>query len=181
MQKTVYQNGRTIVYANKSKSATKIYTASICVLFVLCFWHSSVMAQAAFVSAQDEASGTNGKVDFSLGQSFTLRATGDNGTTINGIQQPFSIYTLGVEDEVANISVSVFPNPVTRGLVLKTPAGLKGKTEYALSGINGNILCSGPCLETETRIDMSEFTAATYVLTVFNKGKNIKSFTIIKH
>lgn len=151
------------------------------ILGFFCLSQVAALGQTAVVSAFNEPSGTNGSISYSVGQSFTLTGSGNDGTIINGIQQPFTIYTLGVIDENIGADISVFPNPTSKELVLKTEKAETGSMSYFLYDLNGKLIQTLPVTGSETLIDMNNMNAATYLLEVNHKGKSIKSFRIIKN
>ncbi|MCX6272178.1 MAG: carboxypeptidase-like regulatory domain-containing protein [Bacteroidetes bacterium] len=65
------------------------------ILFLGCCllgWGStSLLAQQGFVSTGGQATGAGGTVSFSIGQVDYLSAAGNNGTIIQGLQQPQSL------------------------------------------------------------------------------------------
>ena len=147
---------------------------------ILCLGCCSVYGQATFVSSHNEASGSSGRLSYSVGQSYTIQSSGTQGSTISGMQQPFAIYTLGVNEKNSKIKVTVFPNPVSRLLILKADNSKQGIREYELYDAKGSLKRSKQIAESETLIDMSDFQSATYILKVIDEGKVVKSFKIIK-
>lgn len=165
---------------NRAIEPNRIYLF-IGILCFLCFGFSSIYGQSAFVSSFNEPSGSNGAVSYTVGQSFTLHASNTAGSTINGIQQPFNIYTLGVNDNSVKIDITVYPNPVSKSLVLNMDTDNHQKSSYALFDLNGVQIFNKIITGAETLIDMSDLNPSSYVLNVINSGKIVKSFKIIKH
>jgi hypothetical protein len=55
-------------------------------------------SQSAIVVAGGDATGTGGKVSYSVGQIAFTYASGTNGSVTQGVQQPFEISNLGNDD-----------------------------------------------------------------------------------
>lgn len=159
----------------------KHFLFSALIFALLCFGNIAVFCQTAFVSTFNQSSGSNGKVSFTVGQSYTLKGTGSNGETINGIQQPYSIYTLGVDDAGFSLEISVFPNPVCDELILKTKDIELKNLSFTLYDLNGIPIETKGIMDSETLIQMDGLQAATYFLKVMNKDKSVKSFKVIKY
>ena len=161
-------------------SKSKFFQFSVILLLFICLGYTTGFSQSAFVSTYNESSGSNGKVSYTIGQSYTIKGIGSNGETVNGIQQPFSIYTLGVDDASLDIDVTIFPNPTYKELILKTGDSEMGNFSFSLYDMNGVLIKTKQIRNSETLIQMSGLQAATYMLNVMNSGKIVKSFKVIK-
>ena len=86
------------------------------IAFCLFGFGTAVQAQTAISAAGGDATGTGGSVSYSVGQLTYITNTGTNGSVSEGVQQPYEILTIGM-DEAKGISLaySVHPNP-TPGL-----------------------------------------------------------------
>jgi hypothetical protein len=165
----------------RTASKSKSYQASIIILVFLLFGYISSFCQTAIVSTFNEVSNSTGKVSYSVGQSYTLQGTGSNGKIVNGIQQPFNIYTLGVDEVSPAVNISIFPNPTCKELILKADEDKISKMSYSLYDMNGTLIDSKQLWNSETLIQMSGLQVATYLLKVMDSGKIIKTFKVIKN
>ena len=80
---------------------------------------SKVQSQNNFVSTGANISGSGGTLSYSLGQLTYSALNGLSGSIYQGVQQPYEIYTVGIEDVKLNISLSIYPNPSTNVVFLQ--------------------------------------------------------------
>ena len=83
--------------------------------------------------------------------------------------------------ELISLEFTVYPNPVTDFLKLKTGNYEIENLRYQLYGINGNVLLSNKVELNETNTSMQNFIPATYFLKLIQGNKDIKTFKIIKN
>ncbi len=144
----------------------------------------SMFGQSTVVPAGGTASGSGGSVTYTVGQIANQKVDGNGLYIIEGVQQPYEIQVVGVDNYPGiNLSAKVYPNPTIDKVVLSI-----SNFEIPSSGlflqlfdINGKQLKMMVIKEEQTEIDLSDFAAATYQLRVIN-GKNvIKTFKVIKN
>ncbi|MBK9630415.1 MAG: T9SS type A sorting domain-containing protein [Saprospiraceae bacterium] len=141
--------------------------------------------QNTTLSSGATASGTGGTSDYSVGQVFYTTATGPNGASNQGVQQPYQVTTsVGDELDQVKLVMKVYPNPTMSGLVLiidpNSNSSLKGMN-LQIYDINGKRLFSEKILKYETPINMESLVASYYILNVYQASKLIKSFKILKN
>lgn len=143
---------------------------------------SGLLAQQAIVVAGGAATGSGGTVSYSVGQVAYSCIENANGTVIQGIQMPFEIFVLGIDD-YKNISllISVFPNPTHDFIKLKLESEKFIKLSFLLVDINGELLIKQNITENETPIAMETLPASIYFLKVIDNGVLVKTFKIIKN
>lgn len=142
---------------------------------------ANIWAQQGTVTSGGTASGGNGNISYSLGQ--TIYTTNSNGTGANsqGIQQPYEIFTLGTDDFIAkNLKMSLYPNPTVNFITLKMESFASNSYEYNLFDMMGKTILYERIQEVETEICLDNLPSSTYFLNVLNNKKIIKSFKIIK-
>lgn len=94
---------------------------------------------------------------------------------------PMAQYTVAATTGLDLVDVTlltVYPNPTADVLVLKT--GELSNVSFLLSDAEGRILQRSKISSVETSIDFSSYASGVYHLTLNQKGKAIKSFSIIK-
>ncbi len=94
---------------------------------------------------------------------------------------PMAQYTVAATTGLNLVDVtllSVYPNPTTDVLVLKT--GELSNVSFWLSDSEGRTLQKSEVSTSETSVDFSGYASGVYYLTLTQKGKSIKSFSIIK-
>lgn len=143
---------------------------------------TGIKAQTGIITSGGNASGIGGSVSYSLGQVFYTRNTGSNGSVTQGVQQPYEISVITSTDEAKEINLtwSVYPNPATEVLTLKTE---EIKTEdlcFQLYDITGKIIENKKIETIETIIQVGKLLPGIYFLKVSGNGKEVKTFKIIK-
>jgi len=149
----------------------------------------SLLAQQTVATSGGNASGGGGTVSYTVGQVAYTTSTGSNGSSAQGVQQPFEISVETALEEAKNISLemSVYPNPVTDYLILKIDGEVKTQCIASLHNLNGVILQTLKIETNETTIPMQGYSSGTYFLKVAVTTQNIalprviKTFKIIKH
>lgn len=150
-------------------------------LFAICL--SSIYAQKDAVASGGDASGSGGKASYSVGQVVYTTNSGSNGSSAQGVQQPYEIYiTTGIESvSEINLLVSTYPNPTSDVLNLIIDRSNFDNLSYQLMDINGKLLTSDVITKTNTSISMNELPAAIYFIKIISSNQEIKTFKIIKN
>ena len=138
-------------------------------------------AQQAIPASGGSAAGSGGSVSYSVGQVLYSSLGGPAGTVVQGVQQPYEISVVSKTgaSEIL-LECSVFPNPATDRLVLKTEGEWKDAIA-SLYGAGGKILESYKIRSVETPIDMGQRISAVYYLKVTRNGRVLKTFKIIRN
>ena len=158
----------------------KKFTLSALILFSLAL--TTANAQQSINSSGGEASGSGGSASYSLGQIVYKTSSGVNGSSAQGVQQPFEIsITSGIQEQSISLNLSAYPNPASDFLVLNVKENNFAKLSFQLLDSRGRILESGPVRENSTTISLDELASATYFLKVTQNNKEIKTFKIIKN
>jgi hypothetical protein len=141
-----------------------------------------INAQNAIITSGGNATGTGGKVSYSIGQVAYKTQTGTTGTITQGVQQPFEIVTLSGE-EFANIKLEaiVYPNPTTTTVTLKISDFNLENLNYQFFDIQGRLINEGKISNEETIFNMEKYTTSTYILKINSNTTELKTFKIIKN
>lgn len=151
-----------------------------CMLFLSTIGLFQINAQENINSTGGKATGTNGTVTYSVGQTVFNTSSSESGTILEGVQQPYEIFiTTGIEMTTINLELKVFPNPTTNILNLTVEIEENGLS-YQIFNISGKILESKKINSRITQIGMLDLKPSTYFLRVLKKDQIIKSFKIIK-
>lgn len=128
------------------------------------------------------ASGSGGTVSYSVGQMVYTKNEGSTGSVFQGVQQPYEISVITSIKEVEGISLdfSVYPNPASDFLRLRTTNSELKNLRYQLYDISGNVLLSNEIESTETNISMQNLLPGNYFLRISSASIEIKTFKIIK-
>lgn len=137
-------------------------------------------AQEAVVASGKSVTDTGGSVSYSVGQVVYTVNTGTNGEMTQGVQQPYEITTLGIDEHPEmSLQFSVYPNPTSDILTLSITNFSSSGLNYSLFDVNGRMIESKKISESQTSIDMKSQQSAIYFVKITN-NKEIKTFKIIK-
>ncbi len=154
-------------------------------LLLIAIGLTETKAQQSINATGKNATGSGGSVSYSVGQVTYQTNTGANGSVAQGVQQPYEISVIGIDEaKDINLSVSAYPNPTTDYLELKVDASTTLSIQsmsYQLFDMNGKLLKSEVISGSQTRIAMNNFVAATYFVKITKGNKEIKTFKIIKN
>ncbi len=143
---------------------------------------TALNAQETIVVSGGDATGSGGTANYSVGQMVYSTATGSNGSVAQGVQQAFEISTtLGIENNLINLSFIVYPNPTTNVLTLKIGNFNQNNMKYALFDIQGRLLNQQKIQQENTNISTENLAPAIYFLKIFDQNNIIKIFKIIKN
>ena len=160
------------------------------ILFGFCIFGYGIATQAqeAATTAGGDASGSGGKVNYTIGQIVYTTNTGGNGTITQGVQQPYEVFVLQAVNELGYgkdiLGINLFPNPTDNIIKLKIDAaaihGLQS-ISYMLYDMNGKLIENNKVNGTETSISMGALSPAIYFLKVTENSKELKVFKIVKN
>lgn len=164
--------------ANYNKYKVRIY-----VVIVLSFSLFSVKAQQSVHVAGGNSIGSDGSVSYTVGQVVCSSIIANNGSILQGVQQPYEISVVTSIENAKGIclSVTAYPNPTTNYLTLYIEDFDISNLSYQLFDINGKILQNKKITSNQTSIGMSNLIPATYFVKVIQKNKEVKTFKIIKN
>ena len=143
-------------------------------------------AQETITTTGGEATGNAGSVSYTIGQIAVQTVSNGNASIAEGVQQPYEIQTVGV-DNYPNITLNamVYPNPTADRLTLAVGANLVGANSYSplqaiLFTTNGQPLQTVTVAGEHTVVDMTNVAAGTYYLRVTDGKQTLKTFKVVK-
>ena len=137
-------------------------------------------AQESPTATGGEAIGTSGTASYSVGQVVYTTNTGTNGSVAQGVQQPYEISTtVGINETAIKLELSVYPNPTTNYLTLKTEDN--SNMSYQLYDLQGRVIENKKVSSNATNISLEGQATATYFLKVVKNNQIIKTFKVIKN
>lgn len=140
----------------------------------------NTIAQQAILSAGENASGSAGKISYSVGQTVYTVNVSATGTFIHGVQQPYEIFVFSDENlHCIEFKCLFYPNPVSKFLILVIESEFINITA-SLYDTEGKPVKNIIIKESETFIDVSNFSPGTYILKVSDSKEIIKTFKILK-
>ncbi|WP_234110520.1 T9SS type A sorting domain-containing protein [Chryseobacterium sp. R2A-55] len=138
-------------------------------------------AQTSVNNSGGDVSAGSGSVSYSIGQVFQETVSAGGNSIIQGVQQPYEITLLGVDD-FANVTLEmkVYPNPTTSILLLNFPGFSRDNPSYELFDASGKSVQNAKIQSKETTIDMIQNPSGMYILRVSSGNNVLKTFKIIK-
>lgn len=154
------------------------------IIFLLCLAGAS-FAQSAIVPVGGDAQSNNGSVSFTVGQ-IAVQTSADNNGSISiaeGVQQPYEIMTVGVDNHPQiTLNAVVYPNPTENLAQLKLngfeiPSGGLRATLY--DG-NGKLLQSLTVTGELTDFQIGRYATGTYYLELRDGRQLLKTFKVVR-
>lgn len=142
------------------------------------FLITGVWSQEVISSQGDSYTNSSGSLDFTIGESVTF--TGSDGT--NDLTQGFHQSNwsfVGVDDQLPEIIISVFPNPMEETLVISTEEF--DNVNYKMIDASGRIVRENKLTETNTNISVGELSPGNYQIVLFENERQTKTFKLIKN
>ncbi|MBO4481707.1 MAG: T9SS type A sorting domain-containing protein [Bacteroidales bacterium] len=142
-------------------------------------------AQSDLVTTGGDIQGSNGSVSYTVGQVAVQSIEASAVSLTEGVQQPYEIQTVGVDNYPAiTLDATVYPNPTADRLVLSVEnfAETYGRTSLraVLHNTNGQYIQTVDVAGSQTTIDMSALSAGTYYLRVTAGQQTLKTFKVVK-
>ncbi|MFH1161394.1 MAG: T9SS type A sorting domain-containing protein, partial [bacterium] len=139
-------------------------------------------AQEAVLSASGNTTGSNGSVTWSVGQVAFMAPAGTTGSVTEGVQQPYEIQSLpGIKEEAGiRLECRLYPNPASANVWLEIEDETGRQLNYQLYTATGTLLQTAKIENKILSIPMETLGAGTYLLTVSENDKVVKTFKILK-
>lgn len=143
---------------------------------------TSLQAQVSLNTIGGIISGSGGSASFSTGQSFCQMHIGTGGSVAEGVQQPYEIMIATVigEESDSHITILAYPNPTSDFLHIIVESDITGDLYYQLLDMHGQLLQSKKITDKLTTIIMQNLIQSTYLVTVIQGNKKLKTFKIIR-
>jgi opacity protein-like surface antigen len=142
---------------------------------------SNSYAQESSNASGGDASGSGGTVAYSIGQTFYTYQSSSNGNTNHGVQQPYLISAVGIDEGISTISLITYPNPTSDYLLLELFDYSNEKIDYQLIDLKGKIILNGSINNAQAKVDLNAYSKGIYFIKVFKQSEEIKTFKIIKN
>lgn len=138
----------------------------------------SALSQEVISSQGDSYSNANASIDFTIGETVIATVSDGNYDLTQGFHQTHW-YFAGVEDLAPQLTVQVYPNPMSNDLIIegKTEAG----TAYRLFNANGKIVLEGLLENEQTQISVQQLAPGPYTLQLEHGESVLKNFKLVKH
>lgn len=157
------------------------YKTLIMYTILFLFFIGAVKAQKSVTTTSDNASGTGGTINYSIGQLVYTTGTGADGSSVQGIQQPYEFFVVaGIENKDINLRLTVHPNPTTDHLILTVDGDKLPDLNFQLYDLQGEWIESNK-LSGTTVIPMTDLPSSTYFLKIMDRHSLVKTFKVIKN
>lgn len=141
-----------------------------------------IRAQSSTVASGGDASGSGGKVSYTVGQTNYITETGSNGVVTQGMQQPYEILIIsGLDKTTINMTASVYPNPTDGYVILSIDNETVRNLTYTLFDVAGNTIRQKKVNSNQTQIQLSDLAEGVYFIKVLQGESEMKTFKIIKN
>ena len=137
----------------------------------------AVSAQEVVSTQGDSYSNTSANINFTIGE--VVINTGTNGT--NELTQGFHQTNwnfVGMEDYSPGFEASVFPNPTSEVLNIRTSSF--ENVRYTLYNAQGKLLIQEILFAEQTPIQVGQLAPGSYSIILNNQTQNLKTFKLIK-
>jgi len=146
-------------------------------LFLTLLITLSATAQEVVATQGDSYSNGTANIDFTIGE--VVINTGTDGT--NDITQGFHQTNwnfLGVEDHAPSYEATIFPNPTSEVLNIRTSTF--ENVTYTLYDAQGKMVMQDKLLANQTPIQVSQLAPGAYSLILNSETQKLKTFKLIK-
>ena len=156
------------------------------IVFIMLMLGPAAQAQEAIPAGGGEGSGSSGSISFSVGQVFYQLHETDQGSLLEGVQQPYEIFVVTSMEDVKGITLffQAYPNPVSHQLTLQIDRELSGVSQdlsYQMVDIRGRVVEQGKIVSERSFIGMADKHPGVYLLKISDHHTELKTFRIIKN
>ena len=149
----------------------------------VCFFISfSLSAQQGVLSSGGDGYSSSGSISYSIGQVDYQAIDHSSGSTNEGLQVPYEIYLeVGVESAKTPWLIRLYPNPTQDELILDFGSQDIDQMSYGIYDMSGHLLEEGRILQSKSRLSLSRYSAATYMLKILGSDDQNLTYRIIKN
>ena len=154
------------------------------IVFLLCY-AGAAFAQSAIVPVGGDAQSNGGSVSYTVGQIAVQTSANSNGSVsvAEGVQQPYEIQTVGVDNyPQIFLNAVVYPNP-TENLAQLQLNGFEipsGGLRAILYDGNGKMLQNLTVSDDLTSFQIGHYATGTYYLELGDGKRVLKTFKVIR-
>lgn len=123
----------------------------------------------------------SGSISYSVGQITVNQISNNTASFCLGVQQPFEIMSLSLDDFQNTVNYTAYPNP-TRGLFnLELKENTSFPYQLKLYDVRGRLVLHQLINKNNTSINISSQSNGVYLLQLVQSGKQAYSFKIVKN
>lgn len=156
-------------------------TSIHCFFLILFSFSVSILhAQSVVLATGTNASGSNGSVSYSVGQT-TYLYKGASSQVTEGVQQAYEITTLSASETASKQEgILLYPNPVRDYLYIDFNSAPYKGSEYQVFDAQGKLIKKDMISQSKSELDFSSLPSAVYIIRINQSGENLKTFKVIK-
>ncbi|MDH4471700.1 MAG: T9SS type A sorting domain-containing protein [Fluviicola sp.] len=147
----------------------------------LLFLTGTAFCQNSPVATGGDVSGAGGSMSYSIGQIDYRQLDLASGTIYEGVQQPYELFSVGLEEWDSNVSISAYPNPMTSQLTIAFPDEVLANMRFTMTDESGRVIQNGLLETKETVIDVLGLARANYFLTIYKKDRSVRVYKLVKN
>lgn len=141
------------------------------------FAHFAVSAQEVVTAQGDSYSNTSANIDFTIGEVIIDKGTDGSYDITQGFHQTNWNF-VRLEDFAPDYEVSIFPNPTSNELNIKT-SSFENVT-FMLFDTQGKLVMQNILSGEQTAIQVGQLAPGSYSLTLNKETHNLKTFKLVK-
>ena len=149
-------------------------------LLPLFFLTGTVLAQERTVASGGDVTGASGSVSYTIGLPDYSNYAGATGSVSQGVQQPYELVSVGVEEWNQSWEMNVFPNPATSYLTISMKDAISSAS-YAITDAQGRLVLNGDLTEAENTIDIKPLAMSNYYLNISVNSQVVRTYQIVKN
>lgn len=144
---------------------------------MICFYANALYSQTSINSLGGDIVNSNGTIAFSIGQIVYTTNTDGIFNIEQGVQHPFELYSLNIDENILNVSINVFPNPFSDKIIIEVLNDYR-LLYFSIYDLNGKVLKEELITKNQISINTEKFESSIYFLKIFNKNNSNNSKTI---
>ncbi|MBN2761466.1 MAG: T9SS type A sorting domain-containing protein, partial [Bacteroidales bacterium] len=137
-------------------------------------------SQEVIATAGNTNTSGSKSIDWTLGEVIIETLADNDAMLTQGFHQPVLIISAVQELEMPDMEITVFPNPVSDRVTIKTENMIQDKFSYTLTDMNGKILKQEKMHSQEVEIPFVDYAPSVYYLIIHNGEQKINTYKIIK-
>ena len=138
-----------------------------------------LVAQQDVVAAGGNGSSSGGSISYSIGQVVYTNESNAVGSINHGVQQPYSITPIHVEEALKEMEVSLYPNPTRDHVLISLPELRRGLT-ISVFDMQGALIEEKPMQSQQTLLFVQEWPAAQYIIRICDQSQNCSEYKLVK-
>ena len=140
----------------------------------------TLFSQKSTVATGADAQGAGGSMSYSIGLT-NYETISSTGTITQGVQQPYELFAVGIEEWDSDVQISAYPNPLTTQLTVSFSNEVMEEMSFQLTDGAGRLIEKGQLESQETFIDVQDLARSNYFLTIYKKDQSVRIYKLVKN